>query len=38
MIEITVPVLPESVTEGTLTTWCKQEGEHGHVRATVGAS
>lgn len=28
MIEITVPVLPESVTEGTLTTWCKQEGEH----------
>lgn len=28
MIEITVPVLPESVTEGTLTTRCKQEGEH----------
>ncbi|MCQ8984447.1 FAD-dependent oxidoreductase [Escherichia albertii] len=28
MIEITVPVLPESVTEGTLSAWCKQEGEH----------
>lgn len=27
MIDITVPVLPESVAEGTLTSWCKQEGE-----------
>ncbi|WET40381.1 2-oxoglutarate dehydrogenase complex dihydrolipoyllysine-residue succinyltransferase [Citrobacter enshiensis] len=27
MIEITVPQLPESVTEGTLTTWCKKEGD-----------
>lgn len=31
MIEITVPVLPESVTEGTLTTR-KQEGEHVKTR------
>ncbi|MDA8477294.1 2-oxoglutarate dehydrogenase complex dihydrolipoyllysine-residue succinyltransferase [Citrobacter sp. Awk 4] len=27
MIDITVPQLPESVTEGTLTTWCKKEGD-----------
>ena len=27
MIEITVPQLPESVSEGTLTTWCKKEGD-----------
>ena len=27
MIDITVPQLPESVAEGTLTTWCKKEGE-----------
>ncbi|ABV14929.1 TPA: 2-oxoglutarate dehydrogenase complex dihydrolipoyllysine-residue succinyltransferase [Citrobacter koseri] len=27
MIEITVPQLPESVTEGTLTAWCKNEGD-----------
>ncbi|WBM69658.1 2-oxoglutarate dehydrogenase complex dihydrolipoyllysine-residue succinyltransferase [Buttiauxella sp. WJP83] len=27
MIEITVPQLPESVAEGTLTTWCKKEGD-----------
>ena len=29
MFEITVPVLPRSVTEGASTTWCKQEGGHG---------
>ena len=27
MVEITVPLLPESVTEGTLATWCKKEGD-----------
>ncbi|MEN0616211.1 2-oxoglutarate dehydrogenase complex dihydrolipoyllysine-residue succinyltransferase [Klebsiella indica] len=27
MMEITVPQLPESVAEGTLTTWCKKEGD-----------
>lgn len=27
MIEITVPQLPESVAEGTLTAWCKKEGD-----------
>ncbi|MEC5320666.1 2-oxoglutarate dehydrogenase complex dihydrolipoyllysine-residue succinyltransferase [Brenneria populi subsp. brevivirga] len=27
MIEINVPQLPESVTEGTLATWCKQVGD-----------
>jgi 2-oxoglutarate dehydrogenase E2 component (dihydrolipoamide succinyltransferase) len=27
MIEITVPQLPESVTEGTLAAWCKNEGD-----------
>lgn len=27
MLDITVPQLPESVTEGTLTTWCKKEGD-----------
>lgn len=27
MMEITVPQLPESVAEGTLTAWCKKEGD-----------